>query len=149
MSRMSEIMHDPEVRKVDLLCEKPECYAVRYEDGSAMLVNAEGNRINSPLDRYDFITDVQFIGRMNGVPHFAFEGRDYATRHTSETGMFDAEGHQKLFRDPRSAGIEGVDYIKWEFERLERQANDKTNPRRNDPVLVDIDAPHQSLGIRR
>lgn len=149
MSRMSEIMHDPEVRKVDLLCEKPECYAVRYEDGSAMLVNAEGNRIKSPLDRYDFITDVQFIGRMNGVPHFAFEGRDYATRHTSETGMFDAEGHQKLFRDPRSAGIEGVDYIKWEFERLERQANDKTNPRRNDPVLVDIDAPHQSLGIRR
>lgn len=149
MSRMSEIMHDPEVRKVDLLCEKPECYAVRYEDGSAMLVNAEGNRIKSPLDRYDFITDVQFIGRMNGVPHFAFEGRDYATRHTSETGMFDAEGHQKLFRDPRSAGIEGVDYIKWEFERLEKQANDKTNPRRNDPVLVDIDAPHQSLGIRR
>lgn len=149
MSRMSEIMHDPEVRKVDLLCEKPECYTVRYEDGSAMLVNAEGNRIKSPLDRYDFITDVQFIGRMNGVPHFAFEGRDYATRHTSETGMFDAEGHQKLFRDPRSAGIEGVDYIKWEFERLERQANDKTNPRRNDPVLVDIDAPHQSLGIRR
>ena len=149
MSRISEIMHDPEVRKVDLLCEKPECYAVRYEDGSAMLVNAEGNRIKSPLDRYDFITDVQFIGRMNGVPHFAFEGRDYATRHTSETGMFDAEGHQKLFRDPRSAGIEGVDYIKWEFERLEKQANDKTNPRRNDPVLVDIDAPHQSLGIRR
>lgn len=149
MSRMSEIMHDPEVRKVDLLCEKPECYAVRYEDGSAMLFNAEGNRIKSPLDRYDFITDVQFIGRMNGVPHFAFEGRDYATRHTSETGMFDAEGHQKLFRDPRSAGIEGVDYIKWEFERLEKQANDKTNPRRNDPVLVDIDAPHQSLGIRR
>lgn len=149
MSRMSEIMHDPEVRKVDLLCKKPECYAVRYEDGSAMLVNAEGNRIKSPLDRYDFITDVQFIGRMNGVPHFAFEGRDYATRHTSETGMFDAEGHQKLFRDPRSAGIEGVDYIKWEFERLEKQANDKTNPRRNDPVLVDIDAPHQSLGIRR
>lgn len=149
MSRMSEIMHDPEVRKVDLLCEKPECYAVRYEDGSAMLVNAEGNRIKSPLDRYDFITDVQFIGRMNGVPHFAFEGRDYATSHISETGMFDADGHQKLFRDPRSAGIEGVDYIKWEFERLEKQANDKTNPRRNDPVLVDIDAPHQSLGIRR
>ena len=142
-------MRDPEVKKVDLLCEKPECYAVRYEDGSAMLVNAEGNRIKSPLDRYDFITDVQYIGRMNGVPHFAFEGRDYATRHTSETGMFDAEGRQKLFRDPRSAGIDGVDYIKWEFERLEKQANDKTNPRRNDPVLVDIDAPHQSLGMRR
>ena len=73
MSRMNDIMHDPEVRKVDLLCDKPECYAVRFEDGSAMLVNAEGDRIKSPLDRYDFISDVQFIGRMNGVPHFAFE----------------------------------------------------------------------------
>ena len=149
MSRMNDIMHDPEVREVDLLCDKPECYAVRFEDGSAMLVNANGDRIKSPLDRYDFITNVQFIGRMNGVPHFAFEGRDYATRHTSETGMFDAEGHQKLFRDPRSAGIEGVDYIKWEFERLEKQASDQNNPRRNDPFLVDIDSPKQFMRMGR
>ena len=149
MSRMNDIMHDPEVRKVDLLCDKPECYAVRFEDGSAMLVNANGDRIKSPLDRYDFITNVQFIGRMNGVPHFAFEGRDYATRHTSETGMFDSEGHQKLFRDPRSAGIEGVDYIKWEFERLEKQASDQNNPRRNDPFLVDIDSPKQFMRMGR
>ena len=113
------------------------------------MVNAEGNRIKSPLDRYDVISDVQLIGRMNGVPHFAFEGRDYAARHMSETGMFDSEGHQKLFRDPRSAGIEGVDYIKWEFERLEKLSNDPMNPRRNDPFLVDIDSPKQYQGMKR
>ena len=105
MSSISEYMHDLNVSKVQMLCDKPECYAIHFDDGSAMLVNADGDRIKSPLDRYDVISDVQFIGRANGVPHFAFEGHDYATRHMAETGMFDAEGHQKLFRDPRSAGI--------------------------------------------
>ncbi len=128
---------------MDMLCDKPERYAIRFDDGSAMLVDGDGKRIESPLSRYDVITDVQFIGRANGVPHFAFEGRDWATRHTSETGMFDSEGHQKLFRDPRNAGLDGVDYIKWEFERMEKLSNDKSNPRRNDPFLVDIDSPQQ------
>lgn len=149
MSKMNDIMHDMEVSKVQLLCEKPTCYAVRYDDGSAMLVDAEGNRIKSPLDRYDVISDIQYIGRANGIPHFAFEGREWGSRHTSETGMFDAEGHQKLFRDPRSAGIEGVNYIKWEFERFEKMASDKTNPRREDPFLVDIDSPKQFIRMGR
>ncbi len=143
MSSISEYMRDSEVSKVDMLCDKPERYAIRFDDGSAMLVDGDGKRIESPLSRYDVITDVQFIGRANGVPHFAFEGRDWATRHTSETGMFDSEGHQKLFRDPRNAGLDGVDYIKWEFERMEKLSNDKSNPRRNDPFLVDIDSPQQ------
>lgn len=149
MSSISEYMRDPEVSKVDLLCDKPMRYAIRFDDGSAMLVDGNGKRIESPLSRYDVITDVQFIGRANGVPHFAFEGRDWATRHTSETGMFDSEGHQKLFRDPRNAGIEGVDYIKWEFERMEKLSNDKSNPRRNDPFLVDIDTPQQYMRMGR
>ena len=149
MSSISEYMRDPEVSKVDMLCDKPERYAIRFDDGSAMLVDGDGKRIESPLSRYDVITDVQFIGRANGVPHFAFEGRDWATRHTSETGMFDSEGHQKLFRDPRNAGLDGVDYIKWEFERLEKLSNDPTNSRRNDPFLVDIDTPQQYMRMGR
>ena len=36
MSSISEYMRDPEVSKVQLLCDKPERYAIRYEDGSAM-----------------------------------------------------------------------------------------------------------------
>ncbi len=149
MSSISEYMNDHEVSRVQLLCEKPERYAIRYEDGSALLVDGDGNTIKSPLSRFDVITDVQFIGRMHGVPHFAFEGRDWANRRMSETGMFDAEGHQKLFRDPRSAGIEGVNYIKWEFERFEKMASDKTNPRREDPFLVDIDSPKQFIRMGR
>ena len=66
-----------------------------------------------------------------------------------ETGMFDADGHQKVFRDPRSAGIEGVDYIKWEFEKFEKMSNDPRNPRRADPFLVDIDSPKQNMRIGR
>ena len=133
MSTISEYMRDPEVSKVQLLCDKPERYAIRYEDGSAMLVDGDGN----------------IIGRANGVPHFAFEGRDWATRNMPETGMFDADGRQKLFRDPRSAGIEGVNYIKWEFEKFEKMSNDPRNPRRDDPFLVDIDSPKQYMSIGR
>ena len=149
MSSISEYMRDPEVSKVDLLCDKPMRYAIRFDDGSAMLVDGDGKRIKSPLDRYDFISDLQYIGRAQGVPHFVFEGRDYATRYTSETGMFDAEGHQKLFRDPRNAGIEGMEYIKWEFERLEKLSNDHSNPHRNDSFLVDIDTPQQYMRMGR
>ena len=147
MSSISDIMHDSEVRKVQLLCENPDRYAVRYEDGSSMLVDGDGKMIKSPLGQFDVISRVEFIGRMHGVPHFAFEGRDYSNRYMSETGMFDVDGHRKIFRDPRSAGIEGVEYIKWEFERLERMANDPMNPRRNDPVLFDLDE-KQSLGMK-
>ena len=149
MSTISEYMRDPEVSKVQLLCDKPERYAIRYEDGSAMLVDGDGNMIKSPLGQFDVVSKVEFIGRAQGVPHFAFEGRDYATRYTSETGMFDAEGHQKLFRDPRNAGIEGMEYIKWEFERLEKLSNDHSNPHRNDPFLVDIDTPQQYMRMGR
>ena len=149
MSTINDYLHDHEVSKVELLCDKPERYAIRYDDGSAMLVDGNGDRIKSPLDRYDVISDIQFLGRANGVPHFAFEGREWATRNMSETGMFDAEGHQKLFRDPRSAGIEGMNYIKWEFERFEKMANDRLNPRREDPFLVDIDSPKQFIRMGR
>ena len=148
MSQISDYMHDQEVRKVQLLCENPERYAIRFDDGSAMLTDGEGNRINSPLSNYDFITKVEYIGRMNDVPHFAFEGCEYASRHFPDTGMFDADGHRTLFRDPRTAGLDGVEYIKWEFERLEKLANDPTNPHRNDPVLIDLDE-QQNLSMKR
>lgn len=138
---------NPDVRTVEPLC--PGRFALRFDDGSAMLVDINGRQIKSPLDKHDVITKLEYIGTLEGKPHFAFEGRDYANRRMSETGMFDSNGHQKLFRDPRSAGIEGVDYIKWEFEKLEKQANNPMNPRRDDPVLVDIDAPRKNLGMRR
>ena len=127
MSTISEYMRDPEVSKVQMLCDKPERYA----------------------GQFDVVSKVEFIGRANGVPHFAFEGRDWATRNMPETGMFDADGHQKLFRDPRSAGIEGVNYIKWEFEKFEKMSNDPRNPRRDEPFLVDIDSPKQYMSIGR
>lgn len=149
MSSISEYLRDLEVSKVQMLCDKPECYAIRFEDGSAMLVNAKGDRIKSPLDNYDFITNVQYIGQMNGMPHFAYSARDWATRHICETGIFDVEGHRKLFRDPCATETEGVDSIKEEFQRLEKMAKDPSNPRRNDPFLVDLDEPRQSMRIGR
>ena len=85
---------------------------------------------------------------MEGKPHFAFEGRDWANRKMSETGIFDSDGHRKLFRDPRAAGVEGVEYLKWEFERLEKLSKDPMNPRRNDPFLIDVDSPHPTRGVK-
>ena len=76
MSQISDYMHDPEVRKVQLLCENPERYAIRFDDGSAMLTDGEGNRIESPLSKFDFINKVEYIGRLEGKPHFAYEGRE-------------------------------------------------------------------------
>lgn len=149
MSTISEYMRDPEVSKVDMLCDKPERYAIHFDDGSAILVDKDGDIIKSPLSKYDVVTDLQYLGRLEGKPHFAFEGREYDPRRWADTVMFDSDGHQKMFRDPRTAGIEGVQYVKWEFERLERLANDPLNPRRNDPMLVDLDEPKQSLGMRR
>ena len=58
MSTISEYMRDPEVSKVQMLCDKPERYAVRYEDGSAMLVDGDGNMIKSPLGQFDVVSKV-------------------------------------------------------------------------------------------
>ena len=96
MSTISEYMRDPEVSKVQMLCDKPERYAVRYEDGSAMLVDGDGNMIKSPLGQFDVVSKVEFIGRANGVPHFAFEGRDWATRNMP------FEKFEKMSNDPRN-----------------------------------------------
>lgn len=147
LAAMERMRQDPDVRTVEPLC--PDRFALRYDDGSALLVNKNGDIIKSPLSKYEVVSNLQYLGELEGKPHFAFEGCDYATRHWPDTVMFDSEGHQKMFRDPKTAGIEGVEYVKWEFERLEKLANDPSNPRRNDPVLVDLDEPKQSLGMRR
>ena len=147
LAAMERMRQDPNVKMVDPLC--PDRFVLMYEDGSAVLVNKDGKTIKSPLSKYDVVSNLQYLGKLEGKLHFAFEGRDYANRKWADTVMFDADGHQKMFRDPRTAGIEGVEYVKWEFERLEKLANDSTNPRRNDPMLVDLDAPRQSLRMRR
>ena len=137
MERMRQ--EDPNIRDINPLC--PGRFAIRFEDGSAMLVDINGDIIKSPLEKYDVISRIEYIGTMEGKPHFAFEGRDWANRKMSETG-------RKLFRDPRAAGVEGVEYLKWEFERLEKLSKDPMNPRRNDPFLIDVDSPHPTRGVK-
>ena len=144
MERMRQ--EDPNIRDINPLC--PGRFAIRFEDGSAMLVDINGDIIKSPLEKYDVISRIEYIGTMEGKPHFAFEGRDWANRKMSETGIFDSDGHRKLFRDPRAAGVEGVEYLKWEFERLEKLSKDPMNPRQNDPFLIDVDSPHPTRGVK-
>ena len=148
MSSISDYMRDSEVSKVQMLSDKPECYAIRFEDGSAMLVNGDGKIIKSPLDRYEFICEVRPIGRLHGIPHFVYKACDYPTRYHPEYGMFDNNGHEKLFRDTRICGLESVNEIEAEFKKLVDASNDLSNPRRNDEMLVDLSA-GKSLEMER
>lgn len=137
MSELDKIRHAPEVHKVEELCA--DRYAVRYHDGSATLVNGQGETIPSPLQKLDFIQNVRRIGTLQGMPHFAYKGCDWATRNQPEIGMFDYAGHAKAFRDPRLAGLETLEELQHEFNQLVIKSNDPSNPRRNDPMLLDLD----------
>ena len=117
----------------------PGFYSVRYDDGSMSLVNSIGGEIKSPIGNYDVIQDFRYLGELHGVPHFAIKGQDWATRnYESELIMFDINGHQKLFHDPR-VYPKTLDEIQAAFDKVIKASQDLNNPRRNDPMLTDLD----------
>lgn len=136
MSELSKLKQDPDVYRIEELAKGR--HVVRYQDGSALLVNEQGEMIKSPLQNYDIVQQVRCIGTLQGMPHFAFKACNWATRDRFETGMFDYAGHEKAFPDPRLAGLESLEEIQHEFNKLVIASNDPTNVRRNDPMLVDL-----------
>ncbi|MBP3258045.1 MAG: hypothetical protein IJ714_03200 [Bacteroidales bacterium] len=133
---IEKYLRDPEVSKVDYPCQG--IYFIRYEDGSVSVVDENDKRINTPLRNFDVVQQLRFIGRLHGVPHFAYKACEYGNRFHPEYGMFDINGHEKMFRDPRLCGLESVTEIEAEFKKLVDASNDLSNPRRNDEMLVDL-----------
>lgn len=116
----------------------PGFYSVRYDDGSMSLVNSIGGVMHSPMHGYDVIQDFKYLGKLQGVEHFAYKAQDWATRNRESTlGMFDIQGHEKWFRDPR-LHPDSMDGIQREFDKLVKASLDPTNARRNDPMLADL-----------
>ena len=82
--------------------------------------------------------DFKYLGKLQGVEHFAYKAQDWATRNRESTlGMFDIQGHEKWFRDPR-LHPDSMDGIQREFDKLVKASLDPTNARRNDPMLADL-----------
>ncbi len=143
---MNRIKWDPSVERVEELCK--DRYAVRYKDGSALLVDSQGKTVPSPLDRYEIVMTVRRIGELQGMPHFAFKACDWATRNRPETGMFDYAGHERLFQDPRLSGLETLEEVQAEFNKLVIASHDLSNPRRNDVMTVDLrERPNLSMKL--
>ena len=115
----------------------PGYYGVKFDDGSMSLVNSIGGMMHSPMHGYDVIQDFKYLGKLQGVEHFAYKAQDWATRNRESTlGMFDIQGHEKWFRDPR-LHPDSMDGIQKEFDKLVKASLDPTNSRRNDPMLSD------------
>lgn len=132
---IEELKKDSIVESVQLAC--PGFYSVKYDDGSMSLVNSTGHALDSPMHGCDVIQEFRYLGKLQGMPHFAFKGQDYANRSQEpKVGMFDLNGHEKWFRDPRvhPKTLEG---IQQEFDKLVKASLDMKNPRRNDPMLAD------------
>ena len=132
---IENLKKDSLVESVQPAC--PGFYSVKYDDGSMSVVNSTGHILDSPMHGYDVIQEFRYLGNLQGMPHFAFKGQDYATRSQEpKVGMFDLNGHEKWFRDPRlhPKTLEG---IQQEFDKLVKASLDKGNPRRNDPMLAD------------
>ena len=70
MSELSKLKQDPDVYRIDEL--RKDRYVVRYNDGSALMVNAHGETIRSPLQNSDVVQQVRDIGELQGMPFFAF-----------------------------------------------------------------------------
>lgn len=116
MNKFTYITEDIDVTKVSLLSEEPMRYAVHYTDGHAILIDGEGNRLKSPMDKYDEVSKLQYVGRADGVPHYAFDGRKYGCSE-SDAVIMDALGCQKRFIDPILANLKDIGAIQEEFIR--------------------------------
>lgn len=136
MSELSKLKQDPDVFRIDEL--RKDRYVVRYNDGSALMVNAHGETIRSPLQNYDVVQQVRDIGELQGMPFFAFKACNWATRNQTEIGLFDYAGHERAFLDPRMAGLESLEAVQHEFNKLVIASHDQNNPRRNDPMMADL-----------
>lgn len=112
---VAKIKQDPEVVKVECLPQLH--FAVQYEDGSMSFLNSDLKPVKTPMHGYDVIRNFCYLGDLNDVPHFAFKGTNWATRMHSETHIFDINGNEKLFRDPRLWGLESVFEIQKEFDK--------------------------------
>lgn len=127
----------PDVEKVEVF-PGPR-YGVHYEDGSMSFLDENGKSVRTPMRGYDVIRDFTYLGDYKDVPHFAFKGTNFGNRMHSETCIFDINGHEKLFRDPRLYAQESVFEIQKAFDRLKAQGWD---------FLQDI-GERQSRGMRR
>lgn len=134
MSELSKLKQNPDVYRIEELAK--DRHVVRYQDGSALLVNGRGEIVKSPLQNYDVIHQVRDIGELQGMPYFAFKACNWATRNQTETGIFDYAGHEKVFLDPKLAGLESLEEIQHEFNKLVIASHDQNNPRRNEPMLA-------------
>ncbi len=132
---IENLKKDSLVESVQPAC--PGFYSVKYDDGSMSVVNSTGHVLDSPMHGYDVIQEFRYLGNLQGMPHFAFKGQDYATRSQEpKVGMFDLNGHEKWFRDPR-VHPKTMEGIQQEFDKLVKASLDMNNPRRNDPMLAD------------
>ena len=120
--QLQKLQQLPEVEKVDVY---PGIrYVVHYEDGSASFLDVEGKSIRTPMRDYDVVRNFMYLGDYNNVPHFAFKGTNFETKMHSVTHIFDVDGREKLFKDPRLNALESVFEIKNQFDRLKLEARD-------------------------
>ena len=139
-------LKDPDVWKVEHPCKG--IWFIRYDDGSVTVKDDYENTIQTPLNRFDVVQELKFLGTYKGFHHFVYKACEYGSRNHPEYGIFDSRGHRKLFKDPRLMGLDSVDKIAAEFEKIVKAAQDKNNPRRDDSMLWDLDK-KVNLGIRR
>ena len=112
----AQLQQQPEVVKVE--CMPMKHFAVSYEDGSMSFLDENGKSVKTPMRNYDIIRNFRYLGDYKDVPHFAFKGTNWANQMHSETCIFDINGNEKMFRDPRLYAQESVFEIQKAFNRL-------------------------------
>ncbi len=127
----------------------PGFYLMKYDDLSGSLRNSSGQRIPTPMDRYDFILDFKYAGKANGKEHFAYEVADYGNKVRSY-GLFDVNGQEAYF--PHINEYENADrLVPAVCESFQRMLKEQEEARINDRHLgkaSDIDL-GEIRGIKR
>lgn len=124
-------------------------YLMKYEDLSGSLRNSSGQRIPTPMDRYDFILDFKYAGKANGKEHFAYEVADYGNKVRSY-GLFDVNGQEAYF--PHINEYENADrLVPAVCESFQRMVKEQEEARTNDRHLgkgSDLDM-SETRGLKR
>ena len=96
-SRIESLQNDEEVKCIVEL--NKDTYFYWFIDYSACFFNAKGERIEAPINEFDFILDFKTLGHIDGKEHYVFKATNWGTQRDHVFMICDIDGETKFCRD--------------------------------------------------
>ena len=94
-SRIESLQNDEEVKCIVEI--NKDTYFYWFIDYSACFFNAKGERIEAPINEFDFILDFKTLGHIDGKEHYVFKATNWGTQRDHVFMICDIDGETKTY----------------------------------------------------